>query len=323
MRAAVLDRFGAVPSCREFPDPEPGPGDTLVDVRAVALENVDRAIAAGTHYATRHLMPSLPAVVGHGGVGTTGEGALVGFGGLRPPYGAMAERAVMPRVAAVPIPDGVDPAVAASVPSSALTALLPFRCGAGLEPGETVLVQGATGFSGRLAVQVAKLGGAGRVVGSGRDPESLRALLDLGADAVVDLTGPDEEVVAAFRRAAGDAGYGVVLDYVWGRPTELLLRALVPDEIALDGRRTRLVHVGAGAGPTIALPGDALRTSGLRIMGAGDGVTPEAMRNPAGEVWAWIAAGELRTSIERVPLSDVERAWRTPPPPGARVVVMP
>ena len=93
-----------------MPDPEPGPGDAVIEVRAVALENTDRAIAAGTHYASHRMMPALPAVVGTSGIGVRDDDALVGFGDLRPPYGAMAERVVMPRAHAVPIPDGVDPA---------------------------------------------------------------------------------------------------------------------------------------------------------------------------------------------------------------------
>jgi NADPH2:quinone reductase len=323
VRAAVLHEFGATPRCEEFPDPEPGPEDAVIEVRAVALEHIDRALATGGHYASRTTMPSLPAVVGTRGIGVRDDGVLVGFAGLRPPYGAMAERAVVPRAHGVPIPGGVDPAVAAAVPGSAVTALLPLRRGAGFEPGETVLVQGATGFSGRLAVQAARLLGAGRVVGSGRRAAGLDSLRELGADAAIDLTRPDEEVVAAFRREAGDAGYGVVLDYLWGRPTELLLRALVPDDLAFGRRRTRLVQVGAGAGPTVALAAEVLRTSGLRVMGAGDALTAEAVGEATRQVWEWIAAGRLRAAIRRVTLDEVERAWLSPARDGSRVVVIP
>jgi NADPH2:quinone reductase len=235
----------------------------------------------------------------------------------------MAERVVMPRAYGVPIPEGIDPAVAAAVPGAALTALLPLRCGANLEAGETVLVHGATGFSGRLAVQIAGLRGAGRVVGTGRHAASLHALGELGADAVIDLTRSDDEVVAALRREAGDSGYAVVLDYLWGRPTELLLRALVPDRISFAQRSTRLVQIGVSAGPTIALAGEALRTSGLRIIGAGDAVTAEAVGEATQQVWGWIAAGKLEAAIERVPLRDVERAWLAADAHGSRVVIVP
>jgi NADPH2:quinone reductase len=323
VRAAVLHQFGAVPRYEEFPDPELGPEDAVIAVRAAALENIDRAIAEGTHYSSRHMMPSLPAVVGLKGIGVRDDGALVGFGGVRPPYGAMAERVAAPRAYGVPIPDGVDPAVAAAVPGSALTALLPLRCGAKLAPGEMVLVNGATGFSGRLAIQVARLLGAGRVVGTGRHRASLVALSRLGADAVVDLTLPDDAVVAAFRREAGDSGYGVILDFLWGYPTELLLEALVPDDLSFAQSATRLVQIGVGAGPTIALAGDTLRTSGLRIIGAGDAVTPEAVGDAARQVWEWIAGNRLEAAIERVALHDIERAWLTSDLHGTRIVIVP
>ncbi|MGH7911681.1 MAG: quinone oxidoreductase family protein [Candidatus Dormibacteraceae bacterium] len=323
MKAAVLHAFGEAPRYAEFPDPLPGPGDAEIEVRAVALENFDRAVASGTHYASRRQLPSLPAVLGHGGIGVRDDGVLIGFGGLRPPYGAMAERAVAPRAYGAPIPEGVDPAVAAALPSSALTALLPLRYGAALEAGETVLVQGATGFSGRLAVQVAKLLGAGRVVGSGRDASSLRSLPDLGADAVVDLTRADVEVVDAFRREAGDEGYGVVLDALWGHPTELLLRALTPDQVSFADHHTRLIQVGVSAGQAITLLADALRTSGLHLQGAGEGLTQETVVEGTAQVWDWIREGRLEADLERVPLRDVERAWGRRDLHGRRLVIVP
>lgn len=226
-----------------------------------------------------------------------------------------------PRAYGVPIPRGVDPAVAAAVPGTALASYLPLRFGARLEAGEAVLVQGATGFAGRLAVQVAKLLGAGRVVGSGRDPGSLRALLDLGADAVIDLTGSDEKVVAAFRQEALGDGYGVVLDLLWGHPTEMFLQALTPEDLAFAAHQTRLVQIGAAAGPAIALPADALRTSGLRLQGAGDGLTAERVAEAMAQVWGWIQEGKLQAEVERVALRDIEHAWHRRDLHGRRQVV--
>ena len=322
MKAAVLHAFGDAPRYEEFPDPLAGPDDAEIDVQAVALENVDRAIAAGTHYSSRRQLPGFPAVLGGDGIGTRrDDGALIGFGGIRPPYGALAQRVVAPRVYGVPIPDGVEPAVAASVPGSALSAYLPLRYGAGLEPGETVLVQGATGFAGRLAVQVARLLGAGRVVASGRHAVSLATLPGLGADAVVDLTRPDHETVETFRREAGEAGYGVVLDTLWGHPTELLLQALTPDELAFAAHRTRLVQIGVSAGPTITLHADALRTSGVRLQGAGEGVSAGAVVEAAGQVWEWIQDGKLAADIERVALRDIDDVWHRRDLHGRRLVV--
>jgi len=323
MRAAVLHAFGETPRCEEVPELRAEPGQTRVEVLAVSLQNAERLLAGGEHYASAATYPKLPATVGLSGVGRV-NGMVVGFGGCIPPHGAMAEATLVP-TAAVPhfsaIPGGVDPALAAAVPASALTSLIPLAGSAALEKGETVLVQGATGFAGRLAVQIAKKLGAGRVVGTGRDAASLRALGDLGADAVIDLGKSEAKVTEAFVREAGD-GYGVVIDYLWGRPTELLLATLVPKSFALPRAQTRVVHVGAAAGDAIALTGEMVRTSGVSISGMGGRMDRTKIPELAAQVFAWLASGELRAEVERVPLADIARAWRRTTH-GSRLVVVP
>ena len=175
-----------------------------------------------------------------------------------------AQYAVVPAGHTAPIADGIEPPVAA-VLASAISAMS-MRTAAGLSAGETVLVQGATGVAGRLAVKIARLLGAGRIVATGRDDDALRQLAAIGADAVINTSADDADLVQAFRDHAGD-GYDVVIDYLWGRPTELLTRALIPDSFAMP-KATRLVQIGESAGPAIQLTADALRTSGLEIYGA-------------------------------------------------------
>jgi NADPH:quinone reductase-like Zn-dependent oxidoreductase len=146
MKAAVISQFGDRPHYQDFPDPAVDNGDVAVDVKAVALEVFDKMTAKGEHYASRHLFPGFPAIIGHSGVGTLQDGTLVAFGGVRPPYGTMAEKAVIPRqykVYLTPVPEGVDPAVAASLPASALTSFLPLKWGAKLQADETVREMGA------------------------------------------------------------------------------------------------------------------------------------------------------------------------------------
>ena len=323
MKAAVLHKFGKAPRYEDFADPTPGQDEIVIHVKAVALENIDRAMAKGTHFSTRQFLPQLPAIPGSDGIGQTENGRLIGFGGMRPPYGSMAERAAIPSAYQVPIPDGVDAVTAASVPSSTLTALFPLKWGAKLQPGETVLVNGATGFAGRLAIQVAKLLGAGHVVGTGRDAAALRSLHALGADNVIDLKQSPDRLAQAFKSAAGEAGYNVILDFLWGRPTETLIKTLVPEKLAFARGRTRLVQIGEAAGPAITLPADALRTSGLEITGGGGGLTPEAIAEGTTQVWEWIKAGKLQAEIEVVPLKDVERAWGRADLHGKRIVLVP
>ncbi|MFC6159723.1 quinone oxidoreductase family protein [Kribbella jiaozuonensis] len=222
MKAAVLHEVGGVPRYEEFPDPVPAEGEVVIEVLAAAVENVDKAVAAGKHYASGKYLGELPMIPVFDGIGRLPDGTVVGFGNVRSPYGALAEKTVVPEGAYAPIPDGIDPAVA-TVMASAITALT-MKTAAGLQPGETVLVQGATGVAGRLAVQVARLLGAGRIVATGRDDTQLA---ELDADAVINTA--DDELQQAYADAGG---YDVVLDFLWGRPTEVLLRALTPDTFA-------------------------------------------------------------------------------------------
>jgi NADPH2:quinone reductase len=323
MKAAVLHKFGKAPRYEDFPDPRRGEGEVLVRVKAVALENIDRAMARGNHFAGRQFLPHLPAIVGSDGIGMLENGQLIGFGGMRPPYGAMAEQAVLPALHYVQIPDGVDAAIAATVPASAMTALFPLKWGARLQADETVLINGATGFAGKLAIQVAKLLGAARIVATGRNEDALQSLPALGADSVIDLKQSDTQLAGAFKRAAGESGYGIILDFLWGHPTEVLLATVVPETLGFAKGSVRLVQIGEMAGPRINLSADALRTSGLTISGAGGSLTPEAIAQGSSQVWEWIQAGKLRADIEAVPLKDVERAWKRTDLHGKRIVIVP
>ena len=323
MKAAVLHAFGEAPHYEEFPDPVPGQDEIMVQVKAVALENFDKAMARGTHYASRQFLPALPAIVGTDGIAMRDDGRLIGFGGMRPPYGSMAERAVFPGAYQVPIPGGVEAATAAAVPGSTLTSLFPLKWSAKLQADETVIINGATGFAGKLAVQVAGLLGAKRIIGSGRNAAALQSLHALGAHAVIDLKQADEKIVEAFRREVEGAGNQVILDFLWGHPTELLLEALTPRELSFARNRVRLVQIGEMAGAEISLSAESLRTSGLEILGAGAGITPEAVAEGTRQVWEWIQAGQLQADIEQVPLKDVESAWQRTDIHGKRLVIIP
>jgi NADPH2:quinone reductase len=317
MKAAVLHEYGAVPRYEDFPDPVAGDGEVVVEVKAVAVENVDKAIAAGTHFAARQFLPELPAIAGFDGIGTLADGTLVGFGQPRPPYGALAERTVIPAQNTTPAPEGIDPAVAVVI-SSAVTGFA-IKTAAGFTPGETVLVQGATGVAGRLAVQVARLLGAGRVIATGRNHDALAEVTGLGADAVINTAVSDDALVEAFAAEAG-GGYDVVLDFLWGRPTELLLKTLVPNQIG-HSKPTRLIQAGESAGARIALTADSVRTSGLEIYGAGKGLDGQAVADAYGQIVQWTRDGKLVVGIDRTPLSDIETAWQRTGPGGRRLVI--
>lgn len=319
MKAAVLHEVGGIPRYEDFPEPVAGEGEVIVDVKAVAVENVDRLIASGAHYTSGRALAGLPVIPAFDGIGTLPDGALVGFGGPRPPYGALAERTVVSETAVSPAPEGIDP-VDAAVLSTAVTGMS-VKTAAGFVPGETVLVQGATGAAGRLAVQVARLLGAGRIVATGRDDRQLREVRDLGADTVINTAVPDDALLRAFADARRD-GYDVVVDYLWGRPTEILLRSLVPDSFAFP-KPTRLIQIGASAGSALTLAADGLRTSGVEIYGAAKGLDAQTMGAAYGQIVRWAQSGELAFETETVRLSEIESAWQRTDLRGRRLVVVP
>jgi NADPH2:quinone reductase len=316
MKAAVLHEIGGVPRYEDFPDPVAGADEVVIDVKAVAVENVDKRIAAGTHYASQQYTATLPAIPAFDGIGALPDGTLVGFGNPRQPYGALAEKTVVPKGAYMPIPEGIDPAIA-TVLGTAITGMA-IRTAAGFVPGEAVLVQGATGVAGRLAVKVARLLGAGRIIATGRDDDQLREVRALGADEVINTEGPDEALAQAYLDAKAD----VVLDFLWGRPTEILLRSLVPRSFAFP-KPTRLIQVGDSAGGELVLAAESLRTSGVEIYGAAKGLGPQTMQEAYSQVVTWAQSGELTFDLVKVALSDIETAWQRTDLRGRRLVVVP
>ncbi|HEX4851556.1 MAG TPA: zinc-binding alcohol dehydrogenase family protein, partial [Puia sp.] len=313
-------QFGEIPKCADFPDPVAAAGEQIIHVKAAVLENFDKMTAKGIQYASKKMIPVFPAVVGLGGIGTTENGHLVGFRGARPPYGSMAEKTVVRQ--ALPIPEGIDPVQASALPAAVLTSYLPLRFTANLRPGETVLINGATGVSGKIAVQIARMMGAKRVVGTGRNERSLNLLRGLGADAVVDLKQPDEKIMSDIKKESADGGIDVIIDFIWGHPAELIMQSFVPEELGLPEKRIRYIHVGQKAGSNISLSGEMLRTSGLEIYGAANiprERIPEAMK----QVWQWIREDKFQIEIERIPLADIESAWMRDDLDGKRIVIIP
>lgn len=322
MNALVLHAFDKPPQVEQFRDPARKDGEAIVHVRAAALKPIDKQMASGSHYAAPR---ELPIVCGMDGVGCLDDGTRVFFARPRAPYGSMAERTVVSRLHCFPIPHNVADDIAAAVVNPGLSAWGALAWRAQISPGETVLVLGATGVTGKLAVQTAKLLGAGRVIAAGRNQQVLDTLHDLGADATIRLDTSVQDLTEAFVHEAGETGFDVIIDYLWGAPTEALLSAITREDFKAARSRTRLVQVGESAGPTISLPAAALRSSRLEILGAGSGnapVSPEAWNEAIHQLLSRVVRGELRIDIERVPLSDAADAWQRDQQ-GRRVVLIP
>jgi NADPH:quinone reductase-like Zn-dependent oxidoreductase len=313
MHAAVVRRFDHPPRYETVETPEArGEHELVVDVLAAGLHPRVRSSADGSHYTSSGELPLIPGI---DGVGRTSDGELVYFVLPDTTRGSMAEQAVVDRRRSVTLPAGSDVATIAAAMNPAMSSWIALRTRIAIEPGQRVLVLGATGNAGQMAVEIAKQLGAGHVIGAGRDSARLAALTGLGADVTVSL---DDDALGA-----AAAGVDIVLDYLWGTPAEHAIRALLTHRHDRS-RPLDWIQIGSVAGPDMTLPSAALRAANLRIMGSGQGsVGTAAIVAELPGLAAAITAGTLTVNAVPVPLSQVESAWNAPAAPGRRIVLTP
>ena len=304
MKAALVRGAGQPPVYGDYEEPVAGDGERLVTVTAAALSNLVKGRAAGRHYTDSG---SFPFVVGVDGVGRLDDGSRAYFLLPRAPFGAMAERTVVPAAHLLPVPDGLDDVMAAALANPGMSCWAAFTERAHLEPGETVLINGATGTTGRLGVQVARHLGAAKIIVTGRNPAGLEKLVALGADETISLA-DDTETLAERFRAAFAEGVDVVLDHLWGPTVEMLLAAAARE--TPSGRRVRVVQSGSLGGLEITLPGALLRAASIELMGTGLGGVPTGrLLNAIDQVLKAAGPAGFEIATEAVPLADVEAAW--------------
>jgi NADPH:quinone reductase-like Zn-dependent oxidoreductase len=307
MKAAIIRELGRPPSYGDFADPSPQPGETTVSVAAAAVSPLTLSRASGAHYSAGISLPFVPGV---DGVGKTPDGRRVYFSFPKPPFGSMAERVTVAANRLVPLPDGLDDATAAAAANAGMSCWIPLTLLAPIRPGESVLINGATGTAGRTAIQVAKHLGARKVIATGRDETKLRTLSELGADVVLPLGQPPETLRDAVRKEAHESDIGVVLDYLWGPSAETILAALGGPDAPRGATRIRYVQVGALAGSTIALASAQLRSSGVEILGSGLGSsTDKDIQAGIGRFFEAFVTARFRVAIDVRSLSEVEHAW--------------
>lgn len=316
VKAAVVTALGSAPLFAEFDKPAVRGSERLVRVEVAAIKQLERGIVAGTHYSSPKNLPIVPGV---DGVGRLDDGSRVYFMVQRRPFGAMAEYA--PSAWTVPVPDDLDAAYAAAVVNPALAAWLPLASRGRLQKGETVLILGASGTAGRMAVRAARLLGAGRVVACGRRQD---VLASLGADATIDLTLDPDKLGTTFAAVVAQK-IGVIVDYVWGPPAAALIGAIMRPDLHADTEdaEIRYVSVGAMAGASIPLPSTVLRGSRLTIMGSGTGNFPPQPELEAiiAEIFRHAAAGRLPINLVRFDLAQVAEAWAPQADPDERRVL--
>jgi NADPH:quinone reductase-like Zn-dependent oxidoreductase len=301
MYAAVVTSFDALPAYREFPAPEPvGSDQVSVDVLAAGLHRRVRSQADGSHYTSTGELPLVPGV---DGVGRLPDGTLRYFALGDTRFGAMAEQTVIDLRRSFELPAGADPVQVAAAMNPAMSSWVALRRRIEFQAGQSVLVLGATGSSGQLAVQVAKQLGAQRVVAAGRNPQRLAGLADLGADDVVSLGDGDELAAAA-------AEVDVVIDYLWGPATAAAMTAIATHR-SDDRRPLTWIEIGSVAGATAEIPSAALRALPLQIVGSGQGsVSTRDILAELPAIAEAITTGALRIDARAVPLRDVTSAWQ-------------
>jgi NADPH:quinone reductase-like Zn-dependent oxidoreductase len=313
MKAAIVETPGTSPRYGDFPEPEPGTGEIVITVRAAPLSPIVRALVAGTHYTSQTVQRFVPGV---DGVGDDPTGKRVYFLFPKGPFGSMAERSLASTETVVPVPDALSDEGAAAIATCGLASWIALTRRAPLERGQVVLVVGATGGAGAMAVQTARHLGAGQVVAVARDAAKL-ARID--ADAVIPLDGSADD---ALRERFGK-GVDVVLDFLWGDPAIRVLRAATAGRGGRSGEpRVRYVQLGTVAGAEIPIRGDMLRSSGLELIGSGIGSVPmKELVAGAGELLAVAPDAGFHSPHESLQLSDVARAWE--PDSGIRRVLVP
>ncbi|HDT6507042.1 TPA: zinc-binding alcohol dehydrogenase family protein [Klebsiella aerogenes] len=301
MKAAVVFDLSEGPVWADFSEPQPAIGQLLIDVRAAAISHVVKGRASGHHYS---FDGTLPFVVGIDGVGMTPDGQRVYFAFPSAPFGSMAQRAPVALQNCLPLPDALDDISAAAMANPGMSAWAALVKRAHFQAGETVLINGATGSAGQLAVQIARYLGAKKVIATGRNAQTLA---DLAADECINLTA-DEQTLSAQFAAASAGQIDVIVDYLWGRSAELLLPALAKH--TPGNKPVRYVQVGSLTGADIALNGAVLRAAPLQLMGSGIGsLTMPQLLAATGEMLQAAVPGHFTIATTPLPLRDVAAAW--------------
>lgn len=317
MKAAILKEMGKAPVYGDFPDPVAESNEqVLISVKAAPIKQLDKAIAGGNHFKSNS---SLPVVVGTDGAGVLDDGTRVYAMGLT---GMIAEKALADKSQCVTLPDEVDFMTAAALPNMLLGSDMALLFKGGMKRGDVVLINGATGVTGKVATQVAKLHGASKVIVTGRNPDSLKELMELGADEMVSLKQDDEQFISQLTSIQNATPIDVVLDYTWGHPMELIISVLSK----AVSHPVKIVAIGEMAGSSIPMTSGFMRSRPIEIVGSGFGsMTPEQvkkyMKDVLPSLFSKAAQGKIKIDLESVGLEEVEEAWQKKYPSGVRVVV--
>ncbi|ROH92807.1 zinc-binding alcohol dehydrogenase family protein [Chryseobacterium cucumeris] len=320
MKAAVVFAKGIIPQYADFQEPEVQENEILISVKAASIKNLDRARAGGNHYSTEN-QKHQPAVIGTDGAGYLENGSKVYFFSKK---GTVSEKAVADKKMIIPIPEGLDFSLAAALPNAVMGSAMALKFKAGIQPGNTVLINGATGITGRIAVQIARLYRAQKIIVTGRNEESLQSLLELGADEIVSLKLEDIDFKQKIKEIHQETPIDIIIDYVWGHSVEMILSAFKGD--GTFSHKTKLVTIGGMSGDTIQLSSQILRGTDIQISGSGLGSwTKEEsallFSEIIPEMFQAAVEGEIKMETHEVDIKDIETIWNAEIESGKRLVI--
>ncbi len=320
MKAAVIYQKGEIPQYIDFPEPViQNDNELIITMKAAAIKHLDKSRSSGKHYSTEGDAQNAK-VIGGDGVGVLADGTRVFALG----EGMIAEKAIIEKDRMVKLPVGIDDATAAALPNAVAGSAMALRFRANIKPGETVLINGATGFTGKIAVQIAKHYGAKKIIVTGRNEATLKALSDLGADEIISIKQTDEQFIDQLKAIHNSSPIDIIIDYLWGHSAELILAALKGK--GSFTHKTRFVSIGAITGDKIQLSAENLRSVDLQLSGSGLGSwAKEEMKllftEIIPEMFQLAADKKLKVDIEKVDLADIEKLWEMDVPGGKRLVV--
>ncbi len=321
MKAAVMYKKGELPQYVDFPEPTIENDDEIVvHVKAVAIKHFDKGQASGKHYSSDAPKEN-GKVIGGDGVCLLEDGTRVYAIGVS---GMLAEKATINKDRMVELPAGLNDATAAALPNAVIGAAMGLRFKADIQPGDVVLVNGATGFTGRVAVQIAKHYGAKKVIVTGRNQQSLKELLTLGADELVSVVQDDEQFMGQLKAIHAQTPIDVIVDYLWGHTAEMILACIKGDGSFTS--RIRYVSIGSMTGDLIQLSAANLRSVDLQLTGSGLGAWSKKQVGQLfieilPEMFQLAAEGKLKVETITVKLEDIAELWDLDAPDGKRLVV--
>lgn len=321
MKAAIIEKLGETPKYKDFPNPKiQSEEHLLIEMKAAAVKNLDKIRASGKHYAS---YKKLPTVVGMDGVGILENGTRVYAKGIT---GMIAEKAIIDRNKYTLIPKNLDFNTAAALPNAVLGAAMSLKIRGEIKKGQNVLINGATGVTGQIAVQIAKHYGAKTIIATGRNQENLENTKRLGAHEIISLKQKDEAIITQLKKIHSVTPIDLVIDYLWGNPIKLVIDAIKGGGLHNFTHKTRIVTVGSMAGENIQLESGILRSSAIEILGSGFGSLSEGDleyydKQILPEMFQLAANGHLIIDVVLGSLKNIEHLWEQKIDSGKRLVI--